>query len=370
MLTLNRTASMRHCTGFAALRNFTGYVFAMQFLRKAVRFFADQSPLGLFLEALLMVLGVALVDFYTGYEVSVFPFYAVPIVLVVWFSGERAGALICFCAAFAWFCTDKASGHHYTQEWLRFWDMVIRMMFYLLVLFAAATLRNQRDAQRSRIELLEHSQELEREIVKVSDREQARIGRDLHDGLCQFLAAISFAAGGLRTTLSREAHPAASTAGEISQLLRDSIVYARHLARGLSPIDHSDEGLESALAGLSTTTSRLFGIACTFTKQGSVGFLTDFQAIHLFRIAQEAVSNALRHGDAKEVEIHLESEPTFVSLRVSDDGSGFDPEAAKASGMGLHIMRYRASTLGGTLDIQPKLPSGMTVTCRFSITET
>jgi len=111
----------------------------MQLFKKAVRFFAGQSRPGIFLEALFMVLGIALVDYYTGYEVAVFPFYAVPIVLVVWFNGERAGALICFYAAFAWFCTDKASGHHYTREWLRFWDMVIRMMFYLLVLFAPQT---------------------------------------------------------------------------------------------------------------------------------------------------------------------------------------------------------------------------------------
>lgn len=365
MLPLNRTAAMRQSPGFAALRNSTGGVFATQFVRNAARFFAGQSRSGIFLEALFMVLGIALIDYYTGYEVSIFPFYAVPILLVVWFNGERAGALICFYAALAWFCTDKASGHRYTQEWLRCWDMVIRMMFYLLVLFAGATLRNQRDAQRNRIELLERSRELEREIIKVSDREQARIGRDLHDGLCQFLAAISFAAGGLKTTLTRDAHPAAQSAGEISQLLRDSIVYARHLARGLSPVDRSDEGLESALTGLSVTTSRLFGIACTFTSSGSTGILNDSQAIHLFRIAQEAVSNALKHGDAKEVGISLEGGPDHVFLQVSDDGRGFDPETAGSSGMGLQIMRYRATTLGGTFDIRPRLPRGTIVETRF-----
>jgi signal transduction histidine kinase len=357
---------MRHCTGFAALRNSTGYVLALQLLRKAARFFAGQSRAWLFIEALLMVLVVALVDYYTGYEVAVFPFYSVPILLVVWLCGERAGALICVYAALAWFCTDKASGHHYTWEWLRFWDAVIRMMFYLLVLFAGATLRGQRDAQRNRIELLERSQKLEREIINVSDREQARIGRDLHDGLCQFLAGISFAAGGLRTTLTRDSHPAAQTAGEISTLLRDSIVYARGLARGLSPVDRTDQGLESALTGLSTTTSRLFGIACTFTHTGSTSFLNDFQAIHLFRIAQEAVSNALRHGDAKEVDICLESAPSYISLQISDDGTGFNPDAPGSSGMGLQIMRYRAGTLGGTFDIRPNLPRGTIVACRFS----
>lgn len=356
---------MRHYQSFTALSNLTGYISAMRAVRKLAGFFADQTPLSLFLEGLLMVWCIALIDYGTGYEVAVFPFYSIPILLVVWFSGGRSGALICVCAALAWFCTDKASGHHYHREWLRFWDAIIRMAFYLLVLFAGTTLRNQRDAQRMRIELLVRSQKLEREIVEVSEREQARIGRDLHDGLCQFLAAIGFTAGGLRTTLSREAHPAAQTAGEISQLLRDSIVYARGLASGLSPIDRTDEGLQVALTGLSQITSKLFGIACTFTSTGFVGELNSSQTLHVFRIAQEAVSNALRHGDAKKVDISLESAGDFVSLRVSDDGIGFDPDALASAGMGLQIMRYRARTLGGTFDVQPRLPHGIVVACRF-----
>jgi signal transduction histidine kinase len=329
-------------------------------------FFAKQARGWIFLEALALVAGIGFIDYLTGYEVEVFPFYSLPILLTVRFSDKRAAVVISLFSALAWFLADRASGHKYSQEWLRLWDAVVRMMFFCLVMFAGATLRSQRDAHRARIELLERSHQLEEEIINVSEREQERIGRDFHDGVCQYLAAISFTAGVLKQDLEHEAHARSKTAGEIADLLQDAIVCARDLARGLSPVDRDEGGLESALNELSVTTSRLVGITCTFICAGPIDIRNNTRAIHLFRIAQEALSNAVKHANARKVVISVEGTPESVSLRVSDDGIGFDPKSSVRSGMGLNIMRYRARTLGGTLDIYPNSPSGTIVACCVS----
>jgi signal transduction histidine kinase len=331
-------------------------------------FFSKQSRGWIFLEAVALVAGIGVIDYLTGYEVAVFPFYSIPILLTVWFSDRKAAIAISLLSALAWFCADRASGHKYSQEWLRLWDTVVRMMFFCLVMSAAATLRNQRDAHRARIELLERSHQLEQEIINVSEREQERIGRDFHDGVCQYLAAISFTAGVLKQDLEQESHARSKTAGEIADLLQDAIVCARDLARGLSPVDRDEGGLESALKELSSTTSRLVGITCAFICTGPIHIRNNTRAIHLFRIAQEALGNSVKHANARKVVISLEGAGDSVSLRVSDDGIGFDPKRSMRSGMGLNIMRYRARTLGGTLDIYPNSPTGTIVACCVSAT--
>lgn len=331
----------------------------MTWIEKISDFFSRQSRGWICLEAVALVVGIGLIDYLTGYEVTIFPFYSIPILLVVWFTDKKTALVISFFSTVAWFWADRASGHQYSQEWLRIWDAVVRMMFFCLVMVAGVTWRNQQE----RIELLEHSRQLEQEIISVSEREQERIGRDLHDGVCQYLAAISFTAGVLKQDLELESHARSKTAGEIADLLQDAIVNARDLARGLSPVDRDVGGLESALQALSATTSRLVGITCTFTATGPIHIPDNTRAVHLFRIAQEALSNAVKHGKAQNVLISLRGAAESIALQVADDGIGFDPLHSARSGMGLNIMRYRARTLGGTLDIHPNSPSGTIVAC-------
>jgi signal transduction histidine kinase len=357
---------MLHYSNSILSKEFPGFSMATWLNQRISRIFTGQHRHWILVEAILAVAGIGLIDYVTGYEVAFFPFYSIPILLTVWFCGKRSAALICVLSGLAWFLTDKASGHHYSWEWLRLWDAGIRMMFYFLVLFAGGTVREQRDAHRVRIELLEHSRELEREIVNISEREQERIGRDLHDGLCQFLAAIGFAATTLKKSLLREEHPGAEAASEITGLLSDSIVYARNLARGLSPVDRTEGGLETALEELSSTTSRLFGVRCRYQFYGENALLDNMRSIHLFRIAQEAVSNALKHGNAKEIVITLDCTDNHIALCVVDDGIGFDTASFHHSGIGLNIMRYRARTLGGVLDVTSNAPRGTTVTCHVN----
>ena len=147
-----------------------------------------------FIQALALTITIGLIDYVTGDEVTVDPFYSIPILFMVWFGNKNLAIVISVFCAFAWWWANAAGGHSYSSEGLRIWDAIVRLMFFCLVVFAGSMFKKQRDSIHDRLALLERSQQLEREIINISEREQQRIGRDLHDGVCQYLAAIGFTA--------------------------------------------------------------------------------------------------------------------------------------------------------------------------------
>ena len=298
-------------------------------------FLRRQSRLQLFAGVCALAVLIGSIDYLTGYDVTIYPFYSIPILIMVWFGDMKLAVVLSVLSTVAWWWADKASGHHYTTEWLRVWEAIMRFLYFSLVMFAGWAFKKQRDNIRARLELLERAQQLEQEIITISEREQQRIGRDLHDEVCQYLAAIGFTASMLKQKLEAQSDTLAQTAGDIASLLQDAAMRTRDLARGLSPVDHDEGGLESALEELASTTSRLAGISCSVICQENVPIMDNIQAIHLFRIAQEALSNALKHGHAKAVVIALEASDGTCSLRVSDNGVGFQPPRGERKGMGL-----------------------------------
>jgi signal transduction histidine kinase len=326
-------------------------------------FFERQPQALILLEALALIGVIGVLDYITGYEVSIFPFYSIPILMAVWSGDKQSAIVISVISAVVWLAVDIASGHHYSREWLRLWDMAVRLMFFGLVMFAATAVRQQRDAHRTRADLLERMHRLEQEITEISECERQRIGRDLHDGVCQQLAAIAFTAGLLKKELEGEARRHAGTAGEIADRLHNTMIETRNLARGLSPVDRDSRGLEAALNDLASTTSRLMAISCTFQCPEPVQIKDNGVSVHLFRIAQEALNNATKHGGANSVVIALEGGEENLALRVSDDGSGFQQKENGQNGIGLRIMAYRARTVGGVLRIGANAPHGTVVSC-------
>jgi len=206
---------------------------------------------------------------------------------------------------------------------------------------------------------------LEKEILEISEREQRRIGYDLHDGLCQQLAGIELMSQVLEQKLSRESPAFAGKVGDIAKGVREAIVHTRSLARGLSPVTLESEGLAAALRELAVNTQKIFNVACHFQCDGSVPVHDHAAASNLFRIAQESVSNAIKHGKAKRVVISLELRGGKIWLRVRDNGGGLPKNfaAQKTSGMGLRIMKSRAGMIGGTVSIEPDSGRGLTVVC-------
>ena len=345
--------------------NFPGGMFARTLRGKRIAELLPKQARGLLLlEAVAMVGLVGFVDYITGYEVTVFPFYSFAILFALWFDSTASAMAIAVMSALTWWGVDTALRHPYSREWLQVWDATVRFIFFLLVIASGSAIRKQRDANRAQIALLERSQKLEREIIGISEREQQRIGRDLHDGLGQYMVAIGMAADSLKDDLEKESLRGAPEMKRISDYLHNAVVRIRDISRGLSPVDRDEGGLEAALEELATSASRLANIPVTFICEGFLPVNNNERAVHLFRIAQEALGNAIKHGRPKLIVIALETDGNGISLRVSDDGTGIDPVLSKTSrGMGFNIMHYRARMAGGTLDIQPNSPTGTVVTC-------
>jgi len=185
----------------------------------------------------------------------------------------------------------------------------------------------------------------------------------LHDGLGQMLTGIGLLGQNVTRQLEKEDHPLADEVAEITDLVKEADQYARDLSRGLTPVDVDANGLSQALQRLSDNAVRLFDVPCTFDEVGTALVHDSTTATHLYRIAQEAVSNAVRHGDATRIKISLASGADQIRLRIQDDGVGFNPEDIDGPGMGVHIMNYRARIVGGNLEISSEPGEGTVVTC-------
>jgi PAS domain S-box-containing protein len=209
---------------------------------------------------------------------------------------------------------------------------------------------------------------LEREILKISEREQARIGQDLHDGLCQQLVGAAFASNLLADKLRAHEPADAGDAEEISKMLDAAITEARNVARSLYPVKLEAEGLPAALEELVGSIARLFNVQCALDCPESITLADDNAAVHLYRIAQEAITNAVKHANPSRVEVALRPNCEHLVLTVRDDGDGLpQPTPAAVQGMGLHIMRYRARLIGGTIQIDSNADGGTTVTCSIPL---
>ncbi len=206
---------------------------------------------------------------------------------------------------------------------------------------------------------------LEKEILRITDQERRRIGQDLHDGLGQMLTGIGLISQSLGRRLRNQGRQEAVDVEEITVLIKESDQFARTLARSLVPVDLEARGLVSALRRLAGNAERLFRIRCAFEEEGDASIHDETTASHLYRIAQEAVSNAVKHGHATEVTVGLSSKKDALRLWIKDDGSGFADDWRDHQGLGVRTMAYRARIIGATLDIttSPDGTPGTVITC-------
>lgn len=206
--------------------------------------------------------------------------------------------------------------------------------------------------------------QLERAILEAVNREQYRIGNDLHDGLGQELTGIALMLRSVAGRMQSEYPALLPEIDGITKLVSNAVESTRALARGLSPVNLERGGLKDALEGLAMHARELYGAQVTFAHRlGAARPLAPELANHLYRIAQEAVRNAVRHGGARMIRLHLSIARGKVRLVITDDGSGLPPHALEAPGMGLKIMRYRARILGGEVRFEAAEPQGTRVIC-------
>jgi signal transduction histidine kinase len=207
------------------------------------------------------------------------------------------------------------------------------------------------------------NKQLEEEILAISEREQRRIGQDLHDGLGQQLTAIELMTHLIKSDLDAVQPDLAAQMARLGSFLREAITQTRSLAHGLTAFMLDASGLQTTLADLAERTRSIGRVDCRFVCPEPVQVEDKVMAGHLFRIAQEAVNNALKHGGAGEIVLTLRGTPSALLLEIKDDGQGLPAQKRSGHGIGLQVMRHRANAIGADLSVTSAPGKGVTVSC-------
>jgi len=321
---------------------------------------------------LMLAIGVA--DYFTGFEASFLVFYFLPVALAVTAFGWQSGALTALASVTVWLAGDFAAGAHYANRLVPWWNATIALGTYLvLIALLARLLATQREMEeriRQRTVALTDEiaerERLEKVILEISERERRNLGHDLHDGLGQHLTGTSLTGQVLVEKLQARDAEEAADAKRLVALIEDAIEQTRRLAKGLVLAEIERDGLPAALQELALASTEPSRVTCEFRCAG-VRPLDESTTVHLYRIAQEAVSNALRHGKAQRIEIALAATDRGLTLTVWDNGTGLPPPAARGHGLGLRIMAHRATIVGAGFAIETPPDGGTLVTCRLPL---
>ena len=211
---------------------------------------------------------------------------------------------------------------------------------------------------------LSEQRALERQVADISTQEQLRIGQEIHDGLGQQLSGLNMIATSVKRNLARQNRPEAEQLNEITLQLQQAIKTARDLSRGLMPVPVSPKGLKDAIMLLLKNIQDSTGINCRLKANDAFNIKNPAVAMQIFRIVQEAVNNAVKHADARNINVKLSGKGSQYEIAISDDGQGFELHKAIGTGLGLRIMRYRSSIIGCNLAIESSLGKGTVIHCR------
>jgi PAS domain S-box-containing protein len=212
------------------------------------------------------------------------------------------------------------------------------------------------------------ARQLQRQLAEVTDREQRRIGSDIHDGMCQLLTATALAAKAVEHRLTQAGVKEARSLAEVVGMVEEANRRSRTIALVLHPVELERSGLMPALNELARQTQEQLGVVCSLQCTAEFGTPTGAKTVHVFRVVQEAISNAVRHGKAKHVAILAGVSGELAEVSVNDDGVGIPVEwPAERTGMGIHLMTYRAQMLGGTLEVVRRPAGGTSVRLMFPL---
>jgi signal transduction histidine kinase len=311
-----------------------------------------------------------MLDYLVSPDATFVSLYLIPMSLAAWFLGLPFSYVIAGMSTAFWVISDADIVARLDASTV-IWNLVSRFAVFIAVSHLVGALRHIHDdvealAKERSAQLvaeIEARERLEQELVHISEREQRRVGHDIHDSLCQHLTGTALAGQVLVQNLKAQDSSSADSAARVVELIEDGIMLSRNLARGLSSVDRSGDGLMEALEDFASSTSELFKISCRFECPLPVLVSDIHAAEHLYRIAQEAVGNAIKHGGARHIQIRLEDSRGGKRLRIIDDGLGRPPFHVNGKGMGLRIMSYRADRIGATFSIRRRDPRGTIVNC-------
>jgi signal transduction histidine kinase len=329
------------------------------------------SRLGLVAVCLFLISLLGYLDYRTGYEQSLLLFYLVPIALATWFGGLILGLIFSILSVAAWVASDLFAG----IPTVGFWNLGMASAAYAVFAVLLSKLRTLlgelEHRVRERTKALRHEiaerERLDREIAEVADRERRRLGQDLHDSLCQHLTGTALTAQTLREKLAARSAPEIAEADKVVRYIEEGIDLSRNMARGFFSPELEAEGLMFALQSLAESTTERFQIACGFDSEGDVRIPDSTVATQLYRIAQEAVMNAIKHANAQCVDIHLQENARSITLSISDDGVGLPEKLLQGEGLGLRLMSHGAAMIGAEFHTRRNAGGGTIIMCKVSI---
>ncbi len=322
--------------------------------------------------ALIAVIGVA--DYLTGFELSLLVFYLVPVSMAVAAVGWRFGTLAAVLSVATWLAGDILAGARYANPLVPGWNALIALGTYTVVIWLLASVialqREMEERVRQRTaaltdEIAERVR-LEKVVLGITERERRAIGHELHDGLSQHLTGTALVAQALGSKLASRSAEDAADMGKVVSLIEQGIEQTRRLAKGLLLAEIERDGLVTALKDLAARTSSGSRVDCSFECETEVDLGEGGNATHLYRIAEEATRNAVRHGRARHVALSLSSDADGLVLAVRDDGVGLPEASQRGQGLGLRIMAHRAAIVGAAFSIDRQPLGGTSVVCRLA----
>jgi len=342
---------------------------------RCLRWLEMRSPKGTWVVGTGLIFGIGILSYISGPQLSCSLFYLIPILLITWVAGFRAGLFSALLAAVIWLIADLAVGFIYGHPVTPYWNATMRFGTFVVAASLVSAMRSLNDHLEERVldrtaaleAQIEEKRELEKNILEISDRERAVIGQDLHDGLCQQLVSAAFSTNLLHEKLSKQQSSGTEDTARIGDMIDEAITQARNLARGLYPVRLETDGLEMALRELAATTSSRFNLNCILEYQDSMPTCGETIGIHLYRIAQEAVVNAAKHSKSTQIILSLSKTESKVRLVIGDNGVGIETVPSNPDGMGLRIMEYRARMIGAKFDRNSLAGQGTRITCELDV---
>ncbi len=322
----------------------------------------------------IIVILIGMVDYLAGIRISLGAFYFVPIALAVSWLGWEEAVFMALFSTLVRIVGDYAAIAEQPLPLWSWWNSTAALTVYMLFIWifnALITLHRQLESRVEErtadlVEAAEARRQLEGELLQVGARERNAFGQELHDDICQHLVGTAFAAKVLTQNLATQSSPLTAEAQAIVNWLEEGAHKARQLARGLLLAEIDPEKLGEKLTELveeCSHESRHGRVICRFRQEGNIRLPEAGTAGQLFRIAQEAVRNALKHADARHIDVALVGDANAVCLIVEDDGGGLPALDASNQGMGLRIMAHRAGYIGGKLTVMPASGQGTRVLC-------
>jgi signal transduction histidine kinase len=326
----------------------------------------------LFVAASLVIVAiVGTVDYLTGYDIFFSTFYLLAVALAAWKVGPWFAVFVSALSVASWIGGDLAAGAKYPSLFVPFWNACITFAFYIVVVWLLTRLRSMQNELEERVrrrtaslrDEMAERQRLEGEILEISENERRAIGRDLHDSLGQHLTGAALAGQVLEEKLAAKSLAETGDARHLVGLIEEAIELTRQLARGLHPVEMQADGLMNGLRDLAAITTDRFKVPCSFACEPPVLIDDSTVSSHLYRIAQEAVTNAVKHSNAKNISLALIRTGNGIRLTIEDDGVGVPDPLPRTDGMGLRILAHRANIISGTFDISRRESGGTKVSC-------